>query len=318
MKMFAILFFTLWSLVATPALAQLNTNTPQLAIELKPEFPQPGEVVVASLNDYSGGAYGSSIIWSLNGEEVPNSNNQRSITFTAGPDGSYQNLEILLSKPSGGKQVLRASIKPTYLDIIIEPQTRVPSFYLGRSLPSLGSQINATALVGGLSVDSSQYIYTWRINQKVVEGGPLRGGSKVSFLMPIGKSSVLSVAVTDLRGNTVANRAIRIPSIAPEIHFYEVSTLFGVSQKPFNTTVPLIGNTVTVQAEPYYLDSQVFNDPDIKIWKIDGVTSKNNNNNPYQVTLERVGEEGSSRLQFHVRDTKQVLQGVEGDIQINF
>jgi hypothetical protein len=321
MRTLAILFFVILGLSATPALAQTDANSfigTQLQIELQPKFPQPGEDVTATLNDYSGGVYGSSIAWMIDGVEVPGATNQRSITFVAGKNGSTQVLEIILSVPLEDVVVIKKDIKPIYLDIIIEPQTRVPDFYLGRSLPSIGSQVNTVALLGDGDGDTSQYTYTWIVDRKVIEGGPLRGGSRVSFTMSMGKSVVLSLSVSDMSGKTIAGRSLLIPSVKPEVHFYEVSTLFGMSYKPFNTSVPIIGNTVTVQAEPYYLDSQVFNSPDITTWKVDSITSNSNTGNPYQVTLQRVGETGESNLGFHVRSTKQLLQGVEANININF
>ena len=215
-------------------------------------------------------------------------------------------------------RIVRATIKPVYLDVIFEPQTRVPDFYQGRSLPSIGSLVNATALLNVGSTNNSQFVYTWQINRQVIEGGPIRERNQVSFEMPMGNSAILSLRVTDLNGNVLANRAILLPSVEPRISFYEVSPLFGINQKPFDTNLPLIGNSVTVQAEPYYLDSRVYNDPDIKEWKINNTPSNYTGGNPYQVTLQRAGESGVSRLNFHVRDTTQVLQGAEANIQINF
>ena len=94
-------------LMATPALAQFDvgsiTNT-KLSIELKPQFPHPGEEVTATLNDYSGGAYGSSITWVVNGNEILSSKNHRETTFKAGAVGTTQTIEAVLTKPSGGNQ----------------------------------------------------------------------------------------------------------------------------------------------------------------------------------------------------------------------
>jgi hypothetical protein len=321
MRTLTILFFIILGLTANPALAQTDASSfigTELKIELNPKFPQPGEEVTATLDDYSGGFYGSSLTWKIDGVEVPSTTNQRNIDFIAGKTGNTQVLELILSKPLGDAVVLKENINPIYLDIIIEPQTRVPDFYLGRSLPSIGSQVNIVALMGDGDGDPSQYTYTWRVDRKVIDGGPLRGGNHVSFTMPMGKSTVLTLSVSDMSGKNIAGRSLLIPSVNPEVHFYEVNSLFGMSHKPFSASVPIIGNTVTVQAEPYYLDSLVYNNPDIAIWKVDGITSGNNASNPYQVTLQRVGETGESNLNFHVRSTKQLLQGVEAGIKINF
>lgn len=308
-----------FSLVASPALAQFGTNSftsPQKEIELKPSYPQPGEEVTATLNDYSGGAYGSSITWLFNGKEVNDATNQRQVILTTDINGKTQTITVVLNKPDGTKEVLEKVIKPKYLDIILEPQTRVPDFYDGRSLPSIGSQVNATAIIDG-QLGSSNLLYLWRLDQTVLQGGPLRGGNRVSFTTPRGNQVILSLHVTELNGAVVASRSIMLPIVRPEIKFYEISTLFGIKKRAASS-LSLIGNSATIKAEPYYLDSRVYNFPDIKEWYINKDIVDDVGNNPYEVTIQRLGDTGVSNLRFHVRDTKQVLQGADATMKINF
>lgn len=308
-------------LSATPAAAQFNTNSfsnPDYGIELQPPYPQPGETVTATLTDYRGSSYGSNVSWVFNGTVIPESENQRSVRVTAGPANSTETIEVVLTRAGGGREVLRAEMRPVYLDIIIEPQTRTPDHYLGRALPSIGSVVNATALISGRGFRNPDLIYTWRLGQQTIEGGPVRGRNQVSFPMPMGSGEVLTVQVTELDGSIIARRSVLLPSVTPEIHFYEVSSLFGMSKQTITGAVPLIGNSVVVRAEPYFLDSRVFNDPDVATWKLGGVTTNSGGGNPYEVTLQRVGASGVTNLEFHVRDLDQVLQGAEASTRINF
>jgi hypothetical protein len=133
----------------------------------------------------------------------------------------------------------------------------------------------------------------------------------------MGESETLTLQVAELDGTVLARRSILVPSVEPVIHFYTVSPLFGISNRAAST-VPLISNSVIVQAEPYYLDSRVYNEPAFIEWKIGGTKTINPNNNPYEITLERSGVFGATNLDFHVRDTKQVLQGAKGTTRINF
>lgn len=322
MKIYTTVFYlTLLSLVATPAFAQFDTNSlsnPELTIEIQPEFPKPGEQITATLNDYAGGTYGSTVTWVLNGQELPDFKNQRKANITAGASGKQQILEVVLSKPEGGRRILSKTIKPVYLDVVIEPQTRVPDFYLGRALPSIGSIVNATALISGDGFKNTDLVYTWKINREVIEGGPIRGRNQVSFTTPMGNESILSVLITEPNGTVITSRAMILPAVEPEIRFYEVNSLFGISNKPITESLLLIGNSAIVQAEPYNLDSRVYNNPTIHEWKIDGITSGETGGNPYEVTLQRNGYLGVSSLQFHVRDTVQLLQGAKASMQINF
>lgn len=303
-------------------LAQFDASSltaPQLQIELQPEHPQPGEEVTATLNDYSGGGYGANVTWVLDGEVIPNASNQRSVRVTAGAVGEVQTIQAILDTPNGRRQSLAASIAPLYLDIIIEPQTRVPEFYAGRALPSLGSMVNATALLsdetGFLDPD---LVYTWRLERQVLEGGPIRGRNQVSFSVPMGKQLIFSVEVARPTGEVIARRAILLPSVRPTLHFYEVSSLLGQRTRALQDTLQISGNSATIQAEPYHLDIRTYNNPDIAEWEIDGTRTTTGGGNPYEVTLQRTGAGGGAEVEFHVRDTAQVLQGARGDLEVNY
>jgi hypothetical protein len=94
--------------------------------------------------------------------------------------------------------------------------------------------------------------------------------------------------------------------------------LFGVKRNPIDTNLILVGNTATIQAEPYNLDIRVYNNPDIAQWKINNTLSQNQGSNPYQVTFQSTGFAEAARLSFQVRDTTQVLQGANDNIQVRF
>lgn len=289
--------------------------TPNISISVQPEYPRPGEVITAELNDYGSSVYGATITWFINNQELTEFANYRTVTLTAGAIGTNDTLSAVLSTNSH-REVVETVITPVYLDIVIEPQTRVPDFYMGRALPSLGSIINATALINGRA--NPDYIYTWRVEQTVLENGPIRGRNQVSFSTPMGSALSLSLQVSKPTGEIVARRVLSVPSVAPEIHFYELSTLFGLSHRAITDRYNLTSQSATIQAEPFYLDSRVYNNPAIKEWSINRRATPNSSANPYQITIERSGSLGVNSLEFHVRDLKQVLQGAKASTDINF
>lgn len=317
MKNILICFLALGVFIALPVSAQTPFTDTEISVDIYPSFPAPGQEVTATLNDYSGGAYGASIKWIFDGKESAESENKRKVTFEAGKDGEAQSIEAVLQTPDGSRIAIQKNIKPIYLDIIIEPQTRVPDFYLGRSLPSLGSVVNATALISDNDYKNSELIYTWKLGNFVLEGGRLRGGNQIKFTIPRGNKHTLSVSVSDLEGRTLAKRIISIPSVDPEIYFYEDDPLYGLSSMPIINTFSLIGQSAEIKAEPYYLATNVYNDPYYHQWTIDGVESSNSYN-PYKTTLQKLETDGSSNLKFEVFDRVQVLQAAEGSIKINF
>jgi hypothetical protein len=320
MRYFSILFLLLFfPLSFTEAQSpSLVYGDQALTIDLKPLFPGPEESFTATVNDYSLPVQGAGVRWFVDGKLVPEAKNERSLTLTAKNLGEKTTIELILDLPSGGSISAERVIQPMYLDIIVEPQTRTPAFYKGRGLPSVGSSVNATALINGGAVDSSDLIYLWRINNEVLEGGAVRGKNQISFTMPRGEFATLSLEARRPSGETLVRRTITVRNITPTLSFYETSPLYGLATKAIRDSLILIGSSVTVRAEPYYLDLRTYNNPDFLEWEINGTPGNNPGGNPYEVILAASGIGGSTAIDFHVRNTTQVLQGAQGSFQVTY
>jgi hypothetical protein len=297
--------------------AQSITNgiNPQPELSVQPAYPNPGEQVKVSFDDYRGSAANSEISWFYNGDLIPDAENKRAVVVTAPAAGDTASIKVVI-KIGALTETHVTVLNPVYLDIIIEPQTHVPDFYTGRALPSVGSQINATALLNNGKQLGNDYIFTWRINDEVFSGNGLRNQNKIQFSATHGSTVSLSLEVSDYGGTVIARRAILIPFAKPELHFYEINPLYGIETTAISNTFNLIGNSATIRTEPYYLDSSVFNNPNILQWTING-SNASPDNNPYQVSLTRTGDPNSSNLDFRVQSTTQFLQGIRGGIKIN-
>lgn len=289
-----------------------------LSIDLAPLFPGPEESFTATINDYSLPRQGSGIRWFVDGNLVPEAKNERSLSLTAKKAGSATKIEVVVDFADGKSVRNAVTVNPVWLDVIIEPQTRVPAFYSGRALPSSGSTVNATALINGGATTPGNLMYTWRVNNQVLNGGSVRGKNNVSFTMPQGQYATLNLEVRSVSGETIARRIFDIQSAKPDISFYEVSTLYGMNERAITGTLPLIGSSLTVRAEPYHLALETFNRPDHVEWKIAGVRYPNSSNNPYEVTLATQGGSGRSSINFHVRNTVQVLQGAQNSFTVSY
>ena len=298
----------------------LTSNNTEPSIALNPSFPSPGQPFTASIEDYSGSLFGSEITWTYAGEVIGEFSNQRSADLVAGAAGSNLSIQATLRTPQGTVETITRTINPIYIDIIIEPQTRVPDWYEGRALPSYTSQVNATALLhnGTNFLNSNQIVYTWTLDQQTLENGAVRGGNKMSFETPRGSAPVLIVNVADLQGNTLARRAVRMTSAQPDLEYYEKHTLYGMRTRPLQSNSTLAGNILTLQAEPFNLDSRVYNRPDIAQWKVNNIETDNGVSNPYEITLSRAGIGGRTVLNFHVRSLSAILQGAEDSVAVNF
>ncbi len=292
---------------------QVNDGAPKIIIS--PALPPPHTAFTAQIDDYAAGGSGGGIRWFVNSVERREWQNERKITLTAPDDG--QSLQIVSYTENGNGLIneARQTITPRYLDLIVEPQTYVPSFYGARAVPSHGSQVNVTARMesGG---DLAELVYTWRVNNKILFDGPVRGRSMVSFVMPWGDAYV-ELEVEKIGVGVIAERTIYLTNSDPELRFHEESSLLGLSPWPI-TDLNLISQSTTITAHPYYLDILTFNEPDIAEWSIGGIPSIGSDNNPYAITISRSNVEGSSNVSFHVRNTTNVLQGAQSDVVVSF
>jgi hypothetical protein len=163
----------------------------------------------------------------------------------------------------------------------------------------------------------NRFVYTWRINEEVLEGGPLFGRNQISFVTPLDREFAISVQVTTQAGDVIANRSVYMSSAQPALYFYEVNALYGVETRAIKSDFTMIGEAATIKAEPYYLDSNVFNRPNIFEWKINNQKTLNGNNDPYTLTLEKTGQLGRTEVNLHVRSTVELLQGARGSFNIS-
>jgi hypothetical protein len=298
--------------------AQFSTNSlleTNLSVTSQPEYPSPFEEVDLSLNDYGGSAYGATIEWYKNDTLIPGSTNQRNISVTVGGASSKTVVKAVLVKSDGGKTVLSKTFEPVFVDIVVEAETHVPGFYEGRALPSIGSNVYLTALLDNGTSMGENFVYLWRVNQTVLEGGPLRGRNTISFIMPQDSYSIVSLQISKPDGTILAKRSTIVSGVAPQLHFYEVSALYGTEVRSLSS-FNMIGSSATLIAEPYYLDSRTFNAPNLIEWTINNQDAVADTN-PYSISLEKTGNPGRARLEFRVQNTTSFLQGANKSIDIN-
>jgi hypothetical protein len=313
-----LLCFLLLPISSIHAQSGLIYGDEALTIDLEPLFPEPNTPFTATANDYAVPVAVAGMRWFIDGQLVTDSVNERSISYVAPQVGETMKIMLVLDLPDGKTISAEKIITPVYLDIIIEPQTRTPAFYRGRGIPSMGSTVNATAIINGNSLLPRDLIYFWQVEGVVLNGGEQRGKHVASFTMPRGQAATLRVEVRRPTGEIVARRLLSIPSVAPEIIFYETSSLYGMSQLSLTNPFPLIGSTISLHAEPYNLDLATYNNPDHLTWEIDGVDYQNPSANPYEISLAAASAGGRSLVNFHVRNTTQVLQGAESNFTITY
>jgi len=297
----------------------LTSQTNPSMLELSPQYPEPNEEVTATLNDYSINTNGATIQWFINGEEVVNSKNERSIQFQSGVLGDSLQILAVTTLPNGSVLTAKNNIRPVRIDILIEADTRVPSFYKGRAIPATGGSVQITALpFTGEAKNPESYSYTWRVGNAVQGGGSRFGRNSISFTADFQKQILVSVDVIDADGKMITSESIYVPLAEPELYFYEINPLRGMSETAMGDGFIFVGEEMKVRAEPYFIDNALFSENPHQEWKLNRKKVTNPNSNQQEIVLRRSGDSGSFTLEYHIRNLKQLLQGVKDSITIRF
>lgn len=315
----ALLFFIVPTEYVHAQVPDLTNQTNPSVLVLSPRYPEPNETVTATLNDYSINTNGATIQWFVGGKEVSNSENERAVEFSTGGLGSSLRVVALTTLPNGSVLKAESIIQPVRIDILIEADTRVPSFYKGRAIPATGGSVQLTALpFTGEARNPESYSYTWRVGDKVHGGGSRFGKNSINFTADFQKQILVSVDVMDTDGEMVTSESIYIPLTDPELHFYEINPLRGMAEVAMGDTFIFVGEEIKVRAEPYFIDNSLFSEKPHQEWKLNRKKVANPNSDQQEITLRRSGDSGSFNLEYHIRNLKQLLQGVKDDITINF
>lgn len=288
-------------------------------LETSPAFPEPGEQVRITLNDYTLNTNGATTAWFIDGVELPESQNQRAITLTAGQLGSQTVITQITTLASGAKIPSVTTLTPVRIDMLIEADTIAPLFYKGRSIPAEGSNVRVTALpFTGDAVSPEAFSYTWKVGGKVIAGGSRFGQNFVSFAADFGRNIPVSVDIYDPQGTLIASETTIVPLVKPELHFYEVNPLRGISERSIDENFIFIGDEIRVRAEPYYIDKSLLSQNPHLEWKLNNRSTTNPSADPQEITLRKEGDRGSFKLEFHIRNLQQLLQGVKDTVTISF
>ncbi len=226
----------------------------EVAIQLQPEYPKPGDTVQISLRSYSQNLQGSHIQW-LIGDDVLLKEGQglTNLTLTTPLLGEQIDLTIKVA----GVVAATRTILATTVDILWEAQTYTPKYYLGRALPVDSSKITAMAVphLGSRGEDGTKLIYNWYKGSKFLVDSSGVGKSALTTASPgLYDDYNLSVEVTDNLGKVLAQNGVHITTVEPELVFYGVSPLLGTN---FSQALSAnSANTLTIESSltaiPYY------------------------------------------------------------------
>ena len=283
--------------------AQIFESLVSVQISISPKYPQPGQLVTATVSSSSEDLQAAHIIWLLDKEIQQQEVGVDTFLFTAPSVGVVQDLSVLVKIPNGQTLSSSVTIQPAQVTLVWEGDTYTPPFYKGRSLYSSDSLVRAQALPrfaneNGDIYKNSALIYTWSRNGTVL--GTLSGVGKDSLVTTGPKflgSYILSVEVATPDGTQIAYSATRIETSEPLIQIYEHDPLVGTKYYDAileNHTFSG-ASQLEVQVAPYFMDILRANDSYVDYaWFINNTTVSPSRDDKSLLTIQLSRDENIS------------------------
>ena len=305
-----------------PAMSSAQSSlsqTTNVHLSIEPNFPAPESSAVVSLEAYTIDTTGATISWFIDGKEQVGYKNERSIPIDVPELGKKMAVTAKIARTGQPTFSPSLDIVPTSIDIILETDSFVPSFYKGRALPSGESTVRAIAVVNSAKAKpASAYSYLWEQNGAPFFGGPVTGKSEITLTMPRYEGDYLSVTAFDENGRAAGKRSISLTPVAPEIHFYEESLLRGLSRKALGNPYTLIGEESTIHALPYYMNTDLTTATTDFEWRLNGKRVETGNESPNAISLRSTGGAGRALLELKAITRTTIPQYLQGGLTILF
>ncbi len=288
----------------------------RVVLSMDPALPEVGNDYTLEAHPFATGAGITSSSWIINGQRMPEFDNLDKITLTAQEGATTITSRIVLQ--DGTAIQASKTIRPMRVDFSVEAHTATPLFYKGASLPSSGSAFTVSAHVFESGQQKTGLSYLWSVNNKKSGSYAVLNDNTLTYVPSFEREVLIGVEVFNARNEKVAEDAISIPVVEPEINFYEHNPLRGILQVALHDPHIFVGDEMTVRAEGYYLSLNALENGDLLTqWKINGKDT-NANTDPQEVTLQKEGNRGKATLSFSMTNLKNLLQKAQESFTITF
>ncbi|HEY4514154.1 MAG TPA: hypothetical protein VJH69_02410 [Candidatus Paceibacterota bacterium] len=268
------------------------SGTGGITIELSPRYPNPGEIVELSAESFSFDLERSNITWFADGKIIGEGPGMKESAVIAGALGSITKISVT-AEGQNGTASGSAEIRPTELDLLWESDSYITPFYLGRALPSAGTNLRFQAIPrlrqeNGETVPEKDLIYTWRRNNSVVQSVSGRGRSMVTLPSPVlFGTDTITVHAESVDGKLAGESSAIISSVEPKLALYKDHPLFGITyHEALGSQTNIPDSEMTFIAVPYF--AQVNSPDDYELlysWKVNGAEIPTDLNRPNALTI---------------------------------
>jgi hypothetical protein len=312
--------FILSTLILLPSFVYAVSS--DLVINLDPGTPAPYEKVTLSLVSYSLDIDNSLIVWTASGKKIYQGIGAKTFSVQAGGVGQDIPVTVTVTSPTG-KVTASINITPQSVDLVWEtPESYVPPFYEGKSLPGEGADVRVTALpsisVNGKQFAASNLSYSWYVNDELI--GSASGQGRQTAILGLDYLSTKTDIKVSVRavGGQEASKTITIypHKVLPLLYTYDDVLGTNFSQQIVRRLET--AKDITISLVPFFLSARKGLEQTANYsWILGGQSVT-----PPEKTLLALhpvaNSSGSKPLQILISNSMRRLQDTEFDLDIIF
>jgi hypothetical protein len=302
------------------AQAQTANTDSSLVASVSPQSPAPGDTVTVTVESPILDTNDGMITWYDDGKVIAQGTGETSTTIIAPALGHTSTIDVSLLASDGTSASTEVVIVPTQVDLLVDSDSYVPPFYLGRALPSAGTNLRLQAIAylkhaDGTLVPSTSITYTWKQDGRVV--GNVSGRGKSSAVLPAAPlygTSNIEVDVASSDGSLSGSASVSIPSTTPVLALYEDNPLLGLMYyDALGSSASVPDSEATFAAVPYFAQVRSPNDPRLTYdWTVNGSSIAASANDPSELTLNGSGSSNSAQVGLGVTHSTNIFMSANG------
>ncbi len=332
---FAVFFLiAIYAFAGTPESASAQSSdgfglprafTSDIALELSPENPGPGDTVTITARSLLLDLDTMTLTWFKDGKVFEQGAGGTSISLTAPPLGNSTEISLLVLENGVERARESATIRPVEIDLLWEANSYAPPYFRGRSLSSAGTQLRFEAQphfirANGSRVSNGDIVFTWKRNGYVIQNVSGRGAARAVIDAPaLFGADTISLEARSVDGTFRGEESVNIPSREPELVLYEDHPLFGVMYyRALSSDASLPGEEISLVAVPYFADATYPNDGAlIWEWKVNGNNIENDPDRPNEITIDARGSSGIARIDLALSHVTNLFLDSEGSWKLS-
>jgi hypothetical protein len=298
------------------------------SINLKPsnENPIPGQQLTVTAESYSFNLNSSNITWTLNGSLYQKGVGVTSIQVKAPDLGKKLAVGISASTPDGKGSTASINIGSGNIDIIVENNGYVPTFFSGKIPLSYQNTYRIIAVPhlansSGVEYDPKTLIYKWTKDTQVIEDQDGYGKQVFSWqdeMVP--RQRTISVSATTRDGSVQAEKSVSIQAQNPFALFYNNDSLYGpMYNKAVGEKITIGKNReLAILAVPYGFNESSKGDNLSFSWLLNSIEQTALSASQSIVLRAPQDASGSSDIQLQIKNDNQILQGAQNGFTAAF